>query len=69
MIYIRCVNILQAAIGYDNNSFQSRFESFENLQWQYNAIAERQKSLSPPNSTQSFQRFGLRGSFYENVKY
>ena len=41
----------------------------ETLQWQYNdAAAKRQKSISPPNSnTQSFQRFGLRGSFYENV--
>ena len=74
-------HILQA-IGYDNVSCQSRFTSLENLQWQYNAAAEslerqcseRQKSLSPvppPNYyyNQSFQRFGLNRSFYENVKY
>ena len=71
------INILQGDFtGYANNDFQSRFTSwFDNLQWQYNtAVAERQKSISPVNHSntkqQSFQRYNsLNRSFYENVKY
>ena len=71
------IDILQGDFtGYANNDFQSRFTSwFDNLQWQYNtAVAERQKSISPVNHSntkqQSFQRYNsLNRSFYENVKY